>query len=122
MRANKIRYLLSLGCAIKNRRHPQIIAVSGTAHQSLVGIWLQHWFLHPTTGLSPRFGELALQLQERQGLEGKAEESSATKASEYGAPEEVRLRVSCAHSKYRLPRSDIPYPPSPIRLYRWYSK
>lgn len=89
--ANKTRHLLSLGCALKNRRHPQIIAMSGTAHQSLVGIWLQHWFLHPTAGLNPRFGELALHFQEKQGSEGKTEESTATKASAYGAPEEVRL-------------------------------
>lgn len=69
--------------------------------------------------MSPRFRELALQFQERQGPEGKAAESAVTKAGAYGVPEEVALRGSCVHSKYKLPRfvyghplsTTLPHPP-----------
>jgi hypothetical protein len=69
--------------------------------------------------LSPRFGELAFQFQEWQGPEESSGVHCSKKAGVYGTPEEVRLRASCALSKYKLPRfvyghplsTTLPHPP-----------
>lgn len=72
MYANKIRCLLSLGYAIKNRRHPQIIAKSGTAHQSLVGIWLAPALASPSYyWLEPHVRRAASPVPGKAGSRGK---------------------------------------------------